>query len=129
MSAPCATLSMVNLDCGDPAGLAAFYAKVLGWEIAYSDENYGMIVSDSGTTIGFGRIDNYEPPAWPDPDGTKRYHLDLQVSDLTEAKAAITGLGATVASPQPDPEKWTVMLDPQGHPFCLVVKSDESATS
>jgi predicted enzyme related to lactoylglutathione lyase len=127
MPEPIATLTMVNLDSGDPVALTNFYAKVLGWTVAYADEDYGMIRNDSGTTIGFGRIDDYRSPTWPDSHGTKRYHLDLQVGELEKAKDELVELGATVADPQPGPGKWLVMLDPQGHPLCLVAKgADES---
>lgn len=124
-----ATLSMINIDSGDPTASAAFYAKALGWEIAYSGQDYGMITSESGATIGFGRIANYTPPAWPDDDGTKRFHLDLQINDLDAAKSELIALGTSVAEFQPDEEKWTVMLDPQGQPFCLVATAEDSPTS
>ncbi|MGB7234458.1 MAG: VOC family protein [Rhodococcus sp. (in: high G+C Gram-positive bacteria)] len=37
-----------------------------------------------------------------------------------QAREDLVKLGATVAAPQPDPENWTVMIDPQRHPFCIV---------
>lgn len=120
MSDPIATLSMFNIDSEDPAALTAFYSRALGWEVTYADNDYGMITSETGATIGFGRIANFTSPPWPDPDGSKRYHLDLQVEDLDRATADLQELGATVAEFQPGEGKWTVMLDPQGHPFCLV---------
>jgi len=101
MSEPLAKLTMINLDSGDPSGLANFYAKALSWEVTYSDENYGMISNDAGSTIGFGRIDSYEPPGWPDESGTKRFHLDLAVTDLEAAKASLLDLGASEAEFQP----------------------------
>ncbi len=114
---PVASLTMVNLDCQDPRALAAFYAGILGWEVTYSEEEYAMI-SGSGTSIGFGRVQGYQAPAWPDTGAPKRYHLDFQVDDLDAAERACRDLGATVPEFQPG-ERWRVLLDPAGHPFCL----------
>lgn len=125
MAASGATLTLVNLDSSDPAALTAFWAEALGWEVTYSDADYGMIVGPAGATIGFGRIENYDPPAWPDDAGAKRYHLDLSVDDVEQAKTALIALGARLAQPQPEPDRWTVMLDPQGHPFCIVPRAQE----
>ena len=46
-------------------------------------------------------------------------HLDVQVGDLDAAAADAVALGATVAGAQPQ-ENVRVLLDPAGHPFCLV---------
>ncbi|RJQ68046.1 VOC family protein [Pseudonocardiaceae bacterium YIM PH 21723] len=113
-----AQLIMVNLDCADPQGLAAFYGSVLDWPVTHSTEEYGM-VSDGHTSIGFGRVADYTPPAWPDSPGTKRFHLDLSVPDLDAAVDTCVGLGATVPEFQPGGGRWRVLLDPAGHPFCL----------
>jgi catechol 2,3-dioxygenase-like lactoylglutathione lyase family enzyme len=109
---------MVNLDCRDPGALAAFYAEILGWEVTYSEGDYAMITG-AGTSIGFGRVEGYEPPAWPDTASPKRYHLDLQVEDLASAEQACLELGARAPHFQPGAQRWHVLLDPAGHPFCL----------
>jgi predicted enzyme related to lactoylglutathione lyase len=119
MAAP-AVLNMVNLDSGNPREHTEFYAKALGWKIAMLEDDYGMLTSDSGMAIGFGRVDNYTRPEWPDPEGKKRYHLDLNVDDLRSAEKELVALGAEIAEWQPNAERWTVMLDPQGQPFCIV---------
>lgn len=113
-----ATLAMVNLDCANPAGLAEFYHHLLGWEITHSQDEYAMITGE-GTSIGFGRVDGYVPPAWPDTDSRKQYHLDLYVDDAEKAVAGCLELGATKPDFQPGEDRWTVLLDPDGHPFCL----------
>jgi len=114
-----AGLIMVNLDCADPARQAAFYAAVLGWDVTHSQDEYAMI-SDGKTSIGFGRVEGYKPPAWPDTTAEKRYHLDLGVADLAEAEKRCHELGATTPDFQPG-ENWRVLLDPDGQPFCLCV--------
>ena len=117
-SAPTARLAMVNIDCADPRELAAFYAQVLGWQVTHDEEEYAMITGE-GTALGFGRVDGYTPPAWPDRSGVKQFHLDLSVQDLAAAETACRQLGATVPDFQPGEDRWRVLLDPAGHPFCL----------
>lgn len=113
-----ATLAMVNLDCADPRALAEFYHEVLGWPVTHSEDAYAMI-GDGATSIGFGRVDGHRPPRWPDEDAPKRYHLDLYVHDLDEAEARCRELGAAKPDFQPGGDRWRVLLDPAGHPFCL----------
>lgn len=113
-----ASLIMVNLDCADPRALAGFYHQVLGWEITHSEDEYAMI-SDGTAGIGFGRIEGYQPPAWPDETAAKRYHLDLRVDDLDKAAELCLQAGARQPGFQPGGERWRVLLDPAGHPFCL----------
>jgi predicted enzyme related to lactoylglutathione lyase len=118
-----AALAMVNIDCAQPQVLADFYHRLLDWEISYSDENYSMI-TEGPTSIGFGRIDGYTPPAWPDPSSPKRFHLDFYVEDLDEAEQACLDAGAAKPEFQPGGDRWRVLTDPDGHPFCIVVKQE-----
>ena len=68
---PTATLSMVNIDSVDPARSAQFYAAALGWNVTYSDDNYGMVEGD-GVKIGFGKVDGFQPVQWLDETAIKR---------------------------------------------------------
>jgi hypothetical protein len=64
------------------------------------------------------RVEDYRAPEWP--VGTpKQIHLDLAVDDLDEAEVEALALGAVKAAEQPAPDRWRVLLDPAGHPFCL----------
>ncbi len=114
---PPATLAMTTIDCADPSREAAFWAAALGWEVSYADENYGMVVKD-GHRIGFGRVEGWKAPGWPNTSGTKQFHFDLAVDDLAAAEEALTALGASKPAEQPSTD-WTVLRDPDGHPFCL----------
>jgi predicted enzyme related to lactoylglutathione lyase len=113
-----AALSFVNIDSADPASQARFYAAALGWEVTYSDDNYGM-VEGTGIRIGFGKIEGFRPAQWPDEAGVKRFHLDLQVDDLDQAVERLCALGASQPDFQPGGGRWRVLLDPDGQPFCL----------
>lgn len=112
-----ARLAMTTIDCADPAAEARFWAAALGGEVAHAEEDYGMVtVGDQ--RIGFGRVEGWTAPGWPNTSGTKQFHFDLAVDDLTEAQSALAELGATTPKEQPSTD-WIVMRDPDGHPFCL----------
>lgn len=115
---PVARLYMTNIDCPDPRRLASFYGTLLGWETTHNEAEYAMIVGDGETAIGFGLVENFTPPSWPDESGAKQFHLDFTVEDVAAAEELCRELGATVPDHQPG-ERWRVLLDPAGHPFCL----------
>jgi len=112
-----ARLAMITLDCADPGASAAFWSTLLGWDIVASGEDYAML-SGPSHALGFGRVEDYEPPTWPNEHGSKQFHFDLAVDDLDAAMKTTIELGATAVDPQPG-ETWRVLLDPAGHPFCL----------
>ena len=116
--APLARLAMVTLDCADPRAEAAFWSAALGWQVAHAEDEYAMLVGGS-SALGFGLVDGYVPPAWPDDAGVKQFHFDLAVDDLPVAERALVALGASVPDVQPGGDRWRVLLDPAGHPFCL----------
>ncbi|GAA4913899.1 hypothetical protein LX16_2158 [Stackebrandtia albiflava] len=112
-------LAMTTVDCADPKPLGEFYSRLLGWEITYQDDNAVMLSGGDGPALGFGRVDEYTPPPWPDPHGAKAFHLDLSVADIPAAERRAVELGATVPDFQPGGDRWRVLLDPAGRPFCL----------
>lgn len=116
-SEPSATLAMVSIDCQDAKAMAVFYSALLGWEVAMEGDGYAML-QGPGQRLGFGEIPDYQAPSWPD-DGTKQFHFDLGADDVDAIAARAVQLGATRPTEQPGGERWTVLLDPAGHPFCL----------
>ncbi len=117
MSTPAARLAMVTLDCADPEVSATFWSGLLGWEIAHAERDYAMLTGPDHA-LGFGRVEDYVAPAWPNQGGSKQFHFDLAVADLDEAERIALELGATRPDEQPG-DTWRVLLDPAGHPFCL----------
>lgn len=115
-------LQAIVLDCSNAHELADFYAELLGWE-KYADNPEWISVGIKWETpfLLFQEEPGYKPPVWPDePDEQqKSMHLDFAVSDLEAAVEHAKKCGATVA-PVQFSEHWTVMIDPSGHPFCLV---------
>lgn len=115
-------LAMITLDCADPGPVSTFWQQFLDWEQTYGDENYAMLQGPAHA-LGFGRVDGYEPPPWPNPNGSKQFHLDLAVADIPAAETRALELGAVKPGDQPG-ETWVVLLDPAGHPFCLTDASN-----
>ena len=111
-------IGAISLDCDDPAALGAFWASLLDGEIAFSSEDF-VAVSTDGVWLSAVRVENYREPTWPEGDVAKQIHLDLAVTDLDSALARAESLGARRHDVQPQPDRWLVLSDPAGHPFCL----------
>ena len=112
----------VNLDCPDPAALAAFYQALGGGEITYSSAEYASVTLDGGTVLYFQGTADHRRPTWPDPAVPQQFHLDFYVDDLDKAEAGLRELGAERPEPQPS-DRWRVLTDPAGHPFCICLRS------
>ena len=111
----------VVLDAPDAPALARFYVELLDWDLASEEANFATIAPKDGVSyIAFQTSPTYIRPVWPNAEGSQQMmlHLDFEVTDLEEAVAHATELGARAAEFQPQPNV-RVMLDPAGHPFCL----------
>jgi catechol 2,3-dioxygenase-like lactoylglutathione lyase family enzyme len=109
------------LETPDPLALAEFYAAVTGWPIASQEPTWVTLHPGEGTTyVGFHLSAEYVPPVWPPADGRQQAmaHLDVEVTDVPGAVEDAIALGARLAEFQPQQDV-RVMLDPDGHPFCL----------
>jgi catechol 2,3-dioxygenase-like lactoylglutathione lyase family enzyme len=116
----------VVLDTPDPRALAGFYSKLLGWPIADDGPDWVSMAQPNGVAyLAFQPSPEYVRPTWPPVDGRQQMmlHLDVAVDDLEDAVAAALELGATLAEFQPQ-ERVRVLLDPDGHPFCLYLDPD-----
>lgn len=116
-----ATLAMVSIDCPDTKTVKAmsdFYQALLGWEVAYEGDGYAMLKDGDAAALGFGVAEGFTAPQWPN-HGTKQFHLDLGADDVEAMVRRCVDLGATKPDDQPGGDRWTVLLDPAGHPFCV----------
>lgn len=113
-------LGAVALDCPDPAVLGDFYRAVLGVQVVLSTPDV-VALEGPGILLSFERVDDHRPPTWPSGPVPKQMHLDLAVANLDLEERRILALGATKAEIQPNPDKWRVLIDPAGHPFCITV--------
>jgi catechol 2,3-dioxygenase-like lactoylglutathione lyase family enzyme len=114
-----ARYSGVGFDCADVAELAGFYSAALDLPVLVQTDDFAMVGREGQPGLAFVRIEDYRPPTWPDPAVPKQAHLDLGVDDLDAGQARLVALGAREPSAQPQPERWRVLLDPAGHPFCI----------
>jgi hypothetical protein len=125
------------LDARDAVELARFYAALLDWtvadEYAGDEGSWALITSPAGDLkMEFQGLADYAPPAWPNAAGEQQMmmHIDIAVEVLggdgdprpryAEVVDHAVSLGATVAPHQPREQQQLVLLDPAGHPFCLV---------
>ena len=108
----------VNIDCPDPAKLAAFYHELSGLPLQDWGGGYFSLGAEGAVSIYFQPVEGYQPPSWPGQVRGQQMHLDFSVDDLDVAVSRAEHLGATQVTEQPG-ETWRVMLDPAGHPFCL----------
>jgi hypothetical protein len=111
-------LGSIALDCASPGPLASFWATLLGGEIVFTSDAFAAVKTDKVWLTAI-QVDGFRPPTWPQDETPKQMHLDLAVADLDEAETEAPRLGATRAVDQPAPDRWRVLLDPAGHPFCL----------
>lgn len=115
-------LASVVLDCPNSRVLAQFYGALLGWPIIDEDPEWLHVRHKNGyPMIIFQEEENFIPPSWPTEANRQQQqiHLDFAVDDLKEAERYAISLGAR-KSPTQFSKRWSVMLDPVGHPFCLV---------
>ncbi|MEU6664809.1 VOC family protein [Streptomyces sp. NPDC046727] len=119
-SAPAFRYVAVTFDCADPVELSRFYGEMFGLSVAYATDDFVLLGGEGGAAgLGFNRLPDYRRPTWPDPAQEKQAHIEVGVDDLDTAEARLLGLGATKPEAQPQPDRWRVLLDPAGHPFCI----------
>jgi hypothetical protein len=115
---PIARLAAVSLDASDPAVLAGFYRELLGLETFFESEDF-VALKGGGILVTTQRVEGFERPDWPSGPRGKQLHLELAVTDLDDSETRAVAIGATKPDTQPNPDVWRVLLDPDGHPFCI----------
>ena len=114
----------VVLDSDNADELSAFYEKLLDWT-RFKGEEFIVLANIEQkrfpSWITFQQVDHYVPPIWPATPNAQQQmaHLDFHVENVEEAVKHALSCGATMSEIQYTDE-WTVMLDPAGHPFCLL---------
>lgn len=114
----------VVLDSDNADELCAFYEKLLGWT-RFPGEEFTVLanVTQEGfpTWITFQQSDDYVSPVWPVTPNEQQQmaHLDFHVENVEESVGYALSCGATMSNIQCN-DGWRVMIDPAGHPFCLL---------
>ena len=120
MATPVGFLGSISIDCPDPDALAPFYRALLGLEEAFATPDRDVVsLAGAGPMLTLMRVDTYVAPSWPHGPQHQQMHLDVGVDDVAAAVSSAIALGATEATHQPDPDRWRVLIDPVGHPFCV----------
>ena len=118
----------VVLETPDPRALAEFYSALMDWKIVKEGPDFVAVapLGDHVEYLAFQRSPDYEQPIWPNKSHKQQMqmHLDIEVPDLESAVKFATEAGATQAEYQPQ-DTVRVMLDPDGHPFCLYVDTTD----
>ncbi|HEY9312648.1 VOC family protein [Williamsia sp.] len=115
-----ARLGAISLDSDDPSTLARFYGELLALPVVHESDEL-VVLKAKGVFITVERVLHHSPPDWPDTTVPKQMHLDLFVDDLDKAEQAALAAGARMPDTQPSPQKWRVLIDPAGHPFCVTL--------
>jgi catechol 2,3-dioxygenase-like lactoylglutathione lyase family enzyme len=138
MERPAMEISGPTLDAADPAALARFYSRLLGWPVVAEEgprpgcppQDAWIKIRDPASRLKmeFQWDEHYDRPAWPSAPGRQlmMMHLDIAVDDLRDGVAWALEVGAELAPHQPQ-EGVRVLLDPEGHPFCLFATTGEDA--
>jgi hypothetical protein len=114
------------IDCHDPRTLAAFWCRVLDYEViadtgelveiaAYEPTIDGVLAAPGPSTLVFIRV--------PEAKGRKnRLHIDLSPVDGTrdEEVARLVALGASHVDIGQGEQSWVVLADPEGNEFCVL---------
>jgi Glyoxalase-like domain len=110
-----------GLDCADPGKLAGFWAAALGLGRRGLGPQY-VGLREPGTGRPVLLLQQVPEPK----QGKNRMHPDLRVTDSEAEVARLTGLGATVLrGPFDDEGRWaTVLADPEGNEFCVIVSPE-----
>jgi len=118
----------ITLDTDDVHKLADFYAALLGWEKRCDHPEFIEVSAQKGEPFFRGEHPfiwiqenrDYKPPVWPEePEAQQQMvHIDFVADDIDNAIRHAMACGAKKAATQYS-ERWTVMFDPAGHPFCL----------
>lgn len=125
MSPPKLRLGALTITAARPIELARFYSKLLDWPYVREEPpGYALVCPPDGVNepaLNFELDRHFRRPVWPSENGEQfaSQHLDLGVEDLDAGVAWAVECGAVEAEFQPSPAYHRVMVDPDGHPFCL----------
>ena len=118
---PIGRLGWMQIDACDPLRLAGFWGTVLGRPVSESPlgdpaHYVGLEAAADDLVVSFQRVPE-------EKTGKNRLHLDIEVSDVDAAQAAIEAIGGR-RLPKPDYHEygfsWRQMADPEGNEFCLI---------
>jgi hypothetical protein len=120
MDKPDIRFGAITMDCapGQVEAMVRFWCGMLDLK-AYGLDGPYPFLEGKDFAITLQPEELYAPPPWPETDAVgKQLHVDLLTRDIPAAAAYARSLGAT-DSPVQYSDRWHILLDPAGHPFCL----------
>lgn len=106
------------VDATDPARLARWWAEALGYQIVNELPDEVEIRRSPDVLPGLVFV--------PVPDGKEtknRLHIDLRPADQEAEIERLVNMGARhVDVGQSPDDTWTVLADPEGNEFCVLVQ-------
>jgi catechol 2,3-dioxygenase-like lactoylglutathione lyase family enzyme len=120
-------LTTLCIDANDPLALARFWADTLGWEVDDPTSDEIALLPGDGTPFHVLFLPVPEPKA-----GKNRIHLDLVSETPDQHREMVDRLMALGASPADIGQgnvPWTVLADPEGNEFCVLVRGEFLATT
>lgn len=121
-------LGAIVIDSNEVEVLSDFYANLLGWvktsQIQNGEKWITVAKEDyTETPLLFQYNPDYKKPKWPanSQEQQQMIHLDFYVSDndFENKIAHAIKCGAKIVEEQFS-NNWKVMIDPSGHPFCMI---------
>ncbi|MFB9315835.1 VOC family protein [Cryptosporangium minutisporangium] len=112
-----------SIECADPESMAEFYIGLMGGRVTHRKPDWTGVEA-GGLRLNFHRAEGHRAPTWPSMEVPMQHHFDFIVEDLDTAIGQAQRLGARLAEFQDeDDPAYAVLLDPSGHPFCLISAS------
>jgi catechol 2,3-dioxygenase-like lactoylglutathione lyase family enzyme len=109
------------IDTADPARLADFWERALGWRRTFEKDDQVVLEPAAGSPEDGVAPDLLFLRADSEKTGKNRLHLDLRPQDQAAEVARLQGLGARpVDIGQGGQISWAVLADPDGNEFCVL---------
>ena len=110
----------IEIDCTDPAKVAAFWAGAFEWDVQEHGEFLWMSATGNPADSPV-----FVFAAVPEPKASKnRLHFDVVTkgADQAEEVERLEGLGATRIDIGQGDVPWVVMADVEGNEFCVLAR-------
>ena len=119
-------IQCVNIDAGDPSGLASFWEAALGWRRTHETDDEVVLEPPEGA-VGDGLLPDLLFARVPEHKaGKNRLHLDLRPEDQDAEVARLLELGAHAVDVGQGEVSWVVLADPEGNELCVLRALDET---
>jgi predicted enzyme related to lactoylglutathione lyase len=115
------SVAAIVVDSEDPEPLAAFWAAATGWEIVEREADYAALRAPTspprGPFLEFHRVEGRNPEPSPVSLGFESYWAHQHDADLEPFLA----LGARMIRRHEGEVSYTVLADPEGNEFSVVI--------